>query len=117
MSTILLDGEKMDVSEGRTLGSVLPHHPPGCCVGIIRPSTQEQAKTGSLALSTTSGEISIEFSAEMPISSNLWKLFKNSFFTGEIVTQQHSGRSHHFSVHRVNHISMREETLSWVVGI
>ena len=63
MSTILLDGEKMDVSEGRTLGSVLPHHPPGCCVGIIRPSTQEQAKTGSLALSTTSGEISIEFSA------------------------------------------------------
>ena len=60
MITIHLDGERMDVSEGSTLGSILSHHPPGCSVGIIRQSTQELAKTGNLKISTTAGEVSIE---------------------------------------------------------
>jgi len=60
MIAIHLDGERMDISEGSTLGSILSHHPPECCVGIIRQSTQEQAKTGNLAISTTAGEITIE---------------------------------------------------------
>ena len=60
MITIHLDGERVDISEGSTLGSVLSHHAPGLSVGIIRPSTQEQAKTGNLAVSTTAGEVAIE---------------------------------------------------------
>ncbi|MDD1700121.1 MAG: methanogenesis marker 3 protein [Methanoregula sp.] len=60
MITIHLDGERMDESEGSTLRSILSHHPPGCSVGIIRQSTQEQAKTGYLKISTTAGEVSIE---------------------------------------------------------
>ena len=60
MITVHLDGERMGVSEGSTLGSIISHHPPGCSVAIIRPSTQEQAKTGNLAISTTAGEVTIE---------------------------------------------------------
>src|SRR5512139_482167 len=59
MITIHLDGERIDVSEGSTLGSLF-HHAPGVSVGIIRPSTQEQAKTGNLTISTTAGEVVIE---------------------------------------------------------
>jgi putative methanogenesis marker protein 3 len=62
MITIHLDGERMEVTEKSTLGAIIPHHPPGCSVAIIRPSTQEQAKTGTLAISTTAGEIAIEIS-------------------------------------------------------
>jgi putative methanogenesis marker protein 3 len=60
MITIHLDGERMEVREERTLGSIIPHHPPGCSVAIIRPQTQEQSQTGTLAISTTKGEIAIE---------------------------------------------------------
>jgi putative methanogenesis marker protein 3 len=60
MITIHLDGERVDITEGSTLGSVLLHHPAGLSVGIIRPSTQEQAKTGNLTLTTTAGEVAIE---------------------------------------------------------
>jgi len=59
MITIHLDGERVDVSEGSTLGSLFPYAP-GISVGIIRPSTQEQAKTGNLTISTTAGEVVIE---------------------------------------------------------
>jgi putative methanogenesis marker protein 3 len=60
MITIHLDGERMEVTERSTLGAIIPHHPHGCSVAIIRPSTQEQAKTGTLAISTTAGEVAIE---------------------------------------------------------
>ena len=60
MIAIHLDGEGVEVREGSTLGSIISHHPPGCSVAIIRPSTQEQAKTDSLAISTTAGEVTIE---------------------------------------------------------
>ena len=62
MITIHLDGERMEVTEKSTLGAIIPHHPPECSVAIIRPSTQEQAKTGTFAISTTAGEIAIEVS-------------------------------------------------------
>lgn len=64
MVTIHLDGERLVVAEGNTLGSILKDHPPGCSVAIIRPATQEQAKTGSLAISTTAGQITVELSGE-----------------------------------------------------
>ena len=65
MITIHLDGERVDITEGSTLGSVLLHHPAGLSVGIIRPSTQEQAKTGNLTLTTTAGEVVIEITGKI----------------------------------------------------
>jgi putative methanogenesis marker protein 3 len=64
MVTIHLDGERLELDKGRTLGSVLKDHPPDCSAAIIRPATQEQAKTGSLAISTTAGQITLELSGE-----------------------------------------------------
>jgi putative methanogenesis marker protein 3 len=64
MVTIHLDGERLVIAEGSTLGNILKNHPPGCAVAIIRPATQEQAKTGSLAISTTAGQITVELSGE-----------------------------------------------------
>jgi putative methanogenesis marker protein 3 len=64
MITIHLDGESVDIIEGSTLGSILPRHIPGLSVGIVRPSTQEQAKTGNLAISTTAGEVAIEITSQ-----------------------------------------------------
>lgn len=64
MVSIHLNGEKLELDSGRTLGSVLKDHPPECSVAIIRPATQEQAKTGSLAISTTAGQINVELSGE-----------------------------------------------------
>ena len=60
MITIHLDGERLETGEGSTLGSILPRHEAGCCVAIVRPATKEQAKSGSLAISTTAGEVTIE---------------------------------------------------------
>lgn len=64
MVTIHLNGEKLELDNGSTLGSVLKDHPPDCSVAIIRPATQEQAKTGSLTISTTAGQITVELSGE-----------------------------------------------------
>ena len=63
MITIHLDGKRLDLDEGSRLSSVLPGHPAGCAVGIIRPATQEQTRTANLAFSTTAGEITIEMAA------------------------------------------------------
>jgi putative methanogenesis marker protein 3 len=60
MITIHLDGKRMEVGEGSTLGSIISLKTPGCSVAIIRPQTQEQSQTGTLAVSTTAGEIAIE---------------------------------------------------------
>nr|WP_320162263.1 methanogenesis marker 3 protein [uncultured Methanoregula sp.] len=62
MAAIHLDGVRMEIGEGVTLASLLPDHPKGCAIGIIRPATQEKTETGSLAISTTAGEITIEIS-------------------------------------------------------
>jgi putative methanogenesis marker protein 3 len=64
MFTIHLDGERLEVGEGSTLGSILKDLPPGCSAAIIRPPTQEQARTGSLVISTTAGQITVELSGE-----------------------------------------------------
>jgi putative methanogenesis marker protein 3 len=64
MITIHLDGDRLELDEGTTLGSILKDHPAGCSAAVIRPATQEQAKTGSLAISTTAGQITVELSGE-----------------------------------------------------
>ncbi|MDO8873202.1 MAG: methanogenesis marker 3 protein [Methanoregula sp.] len=60
MITIHLDGVRLESGEGSTLGSILADHEPGCCVAIIRPATKERARTSSLAITTTAGEVTIE---------------------------------------------------------
>ncbi len=64
MITIHLDGESVDVGEGSSLGSILPHHIPGLSVAIVRPSTQAQSKTDNFSISTTAGEVAIEIAGE-----------------------------------------------------
>ncbi|MHB8164556.1 MAG: methyl-coenzyme M reductase-associated protein Mmp3 [Methanoregula sp.] len=60
MITIHLDGERLETGEGSTLASILYGHEPDCCVAIIRPAVKEQAKTSSLAITTTAGNVTIE---------------------------------------------------------
>ncbi|MDO9324814.1 MAG: methanogenesis marker 3 protein, partial [Methanoregula sp.] len=60
MITIHVDGERLEISEGSTLASILAGHDKDCCVAIIRPAIKEQAKTSSLAITTTAGEVTIE---------------------------------------------------------
>jgi UPF0288 family protein (methanogenesis marker protein 3) len=64
MVTIHLDGERLELDKGSTLGSVVTAHPTDCAVAIIRPATQEQAKTESLAISTTAGQITVELTGD-----------------------------------------------------
>ncbi|MDD1686115.1 methanogenesis marker 3 protein [Methanoregula sp.] len=66
MITIHLDNKRLELAEGSRLSSVLAGHPQGCAVAIIRPATQEQTRTASLAISTTAGEITIEMSGKEP---------------------------------------------------
>ncbi|MDD5189054.1 MAG: methanogenesis marker 3 protein, partial [Methanoregula sp.] len=66
MITIQLDGERREVGAGSTLGSILPGHPEGCAVAVIRPATQQQAETKNLALSTSAGEITLELTGSTP---------------------------------------------------
>ncbi len=60
MITIHLDGERLETAEGSTLASILAGYEKDCCVAIIRPAIKEQAKTSSLAITTTAGEVTIE---------------------------------------------------------
>ncbi len=60
MVTIHLDGEKVEAGSGTLLRSVITDLTDGCAVAVIRPVSQEQARTGSLALHTTAGEVRIE---------------------------------------------------------
>lgn len=64
MTVIHLDGEKREVPAGTSLAALLPGHPAGCCIAIIRPATKEQAKTESIAVTTTNGEITIELAGQ-----------------------------------------------------
>jgi putative methanogenesis marker protein 3 len=60
MIRVHLDGELREVEEGSTLGNLTGGFPAGCSVAVIRPATKEQEKTGSIAVTTTAGEITLE---------------------------------------------------------
>jgi putative methanogenesis marker protein 3 len=60
MITIHLNGERLETGEDSTLASILSGHEKGCCVAIIRPAVKEQARTSSLAITTSAGEVTIE---------------------------------------------------------
>ncbi|MGD0534811.1 MAG: methanogenesis marker 3 protein [Methanoregula sp.] len=60
MIRVHLDGEIREISERSSLSTLIPGLPAGCAVAIIRPATQEQEKTASITVTTTTGEITIE---------------------------------------------------------
>jgi len=60
MIQIDLDGQKVDIEEGTTLGALLTERPPDCSVAIIRPGEGESAVTGNLRVYTSAGEIIVE---------------------------------------------------------
>jgi putative methanogenesis marker protein 3 len=60
MITIHLDGKRMEIDQDSTISSILTGHPAECSVAVIRPVTQEQAKTSSVIVSTTAGQVTIE---------------------------------------------------------
>ena len=60
MIRVHLDGEIREISERSSLSTLIPGQPAGCAVAIIRPATQEQEKTASITVTTTTGEITIE---------------------------------------------------------
>jgi len=65
----------MEVREGSTLGSFIPHHPHGCSVELF--ARQRRAgKDRYSCLSTTAGEVAIEMLEERGFSLNLLKLCK-----------------------------------------
>ena len=64
MLTIHLDGIRQEVGEGSRLSQVVTGHPAGCSIGIIRPATKEESATGSLAITTTAGEVTVELAGQ-----------------------------------------------------
>jgi putative methanogenesis marker protein 3 len=64
MISIHLDGQRLEVDPDSILRSILQKIPQGNCVAVIRPTTKEQAKTNSLAITTTAGEITIDLDGE-----------------------------------------------------
>jgi putative methanogenesis marker protein 3 len=67
MITIHLDGKRLETVEGSTLASILSGHEKDCSVAIIRPAIKEQAKTSSLAITTTAGVVTIEVPGESAV--------------------------------------------------
>jgi putative methanogenesis marker protein 3 len=57
---ILLDGKRLEVREGATLGSVLGPRDTRLAVAVIRPRAAEAAETRTVQLTTTKGEIVVE---------------------------------------------------------
>ena len=64
--TIRLDGQTLDIEEGKRLSEIIPDKDPRCSVAVIRPATRESASTSSFRVITTQGEITIEPSGKGP---------------------------------------------------
>ena len=63
---IFLNGEAKDVPQGTTLSTLLPSHPAGCGVAILRPGVtasgdvETPRDTSHLRFTTTAGDIVVE---------------------------------------------------------
>ena len=62
MATVLLDGNRKEISPGTTLGDLLPDHNPSLSVAIIRPGLITRSETRQFLLKTTAGEMVVEIS-------------------------------------------------------
>lgn len=67
MATVLLDGNRIEISPGTTLGDLLPGHDPSLSVAIIRPGLTSRSETRQFLLKTTAGEIVVEISGAKEI--------------------------------------------------
>ncbi|HDR73636.1 MAG TPA: methanogenesis marker 3 protein [Methanoculleus sp.] len=60
MIEIHLDGTRLELQEGTTLGDILPARKKKCCVAIVRPVEAELAETKNIKFYTTAGEVVVE---------------------------------------------------------
>jgi putative methanogenesis marker protein 3 len=60
MPTVRINGQTIEIGEGKRLSDILPDKDPRCCIAVIRPATRESASTSSFRVTTTQGEITIE---------------------------------------------------------
>lgn len=58
--TIIVNGEMVTVPSGTTLSTLLPDHPKGCAIVLLKPATASQEKTSRIRLKTTAGDVVIE---------------------------------------------------------
>ena len=57
---IIVNGETRTVPKGTTLASLLPDHPAGATVVLLKPGSVSKEKTSHMRLKTTAGDIVIE---------------------------------------------------------
>jgi putative methanogenesis marker protein 3 len=60
MIEIHLDGTRLEIGEGTTLGDILPRRKKSCSVAIVRPVKAELAETRNIKFYTTVGEVVVE---------------------------------------------------------
>jgi len=68
MATVMLDGNRTEISPGTTLGDLLPGHDTSLSVAIIKPGISSHAETRQYLLKTTAGEIVVEIAGEETVS-------------------------------------------------
>jgi putative methanogenesis marker protein 3 len=64
---ILLDGRRLEVREGATLGTILGAWDSRLAVAVIRPGTAEAAETKTVQLTTSKGEVVVELLRPEPV--------------------------------------------------
>jgi putative methanogenesis marker protein 3 len=64
---ILLDGRRLEIGEGTTLGTILGSRDGRLAVAVIRPRAAEAAETQTVQLTTTKGEVVVELARSEPI--------------------------------------------------
>ena len=53
---LTVNGEAVTVKEGTALSSLLPNHPKGAAVVLLKPKTASSEKTSRMRLKTTAGD-------------------------------------------------------------
>jgi putative methanogenesis marker protein 3 len=60
MTTISLDGAKLEIEGEQRLGAITSDRDPRCSVAVIRPASRESARMSSFRITTSRGEIIVE---------------------------------------------------------
>ncbi len=63
---VSLDGKRLEVREGTTLGAILGTRDPRLSVAVIRPRAAEAAETRTVQVVTTKGEVVVELARQEP---------------------------------------------------
>jgi putative methanogenesis marker protein 3 len=64
---VLLDGKRLEVREGTTLGAILGPRDARLAVAVIRPRAAEAAETRTVQIATTKGEVVVELLRPEPV--------------------------------------------------